>query len=127
VNERPLTPLVLAIVTIGIVVFSTALFKKIHELRIEPCPFIFGGVDAVAEHLARAFVDPFAFTEMKMGESASQWKILDAFVVTEAISDYIFIHCIFFILDPFLVKPDVKPFFCLLEPDDVEIINYLRG
>lgn len=62
-----------------------------------------------------------------MGESASQWKILDDFVVTEAVSDYIFIHRILFLLDLLLVKPDVKPFFCLLEPDYVEIVHYLRG
>lgn len=62
-----------------------------------------------------------------MGEPASQWKILDAFVVTKAVSDYIFILRIIFLLDSLLVKPKVKPFFCLLEPDDVEIINYLRG
>ncbi|MDE5553644.1 MAG: hypothetical protein K2J10_00485 [Muribaculaceae bacterium] len=61
---------------------------------------------------------------MKMGEPASQWKILNILVIPEAVSYDVFIRGVSFFLNFLLVEPYVKPFFGLFVADDVEIVYY---
>ena len=63
---------------------------------------------------------------MQMRDSATQRKILNNFVITEAVSDDVRIIGISLALYFLFVKPDVKSVRCLLIADYIEIVHYFR-
>ena len=83
---------------------------------------VLGQLPPVAEYLAGVLVKPLALANMKVGGTATDWKILDGAVFAETMGYDRGVLLVLTHLDLLLVKPYVKTKVGLLKIGNIEVV-----
>lgn len=75
-------------------VVSISIFKKSHELGVEPCAVELPYIPVVTEYLAAVLIEPFALANMKIGGTSPDGEVLYSVIFAESIgSDLLCLFC----------------------------------